>query len=83
MSKNLKFIILALLLVTSTESIFVSSTNTDQEFKSYILSSTNSTIPPDSFCSGFTTEECLIKKAKYVPYLIPYNDEYFCNNHQL
>ena len=67
MSKSLSFIILALLLVASTEKSHVSSTSTGQE--------SNSAISPDSDkCFGLTPEECYNKyHHDSQDYIIIYN----------
>ena len=65
MSKSLGFIILAMLLVASTQSIFISSFNTDLESKPCPSFSTNSAASPDSgSCLGLTTEECIAKSLE-------------------
>lgn len=64
MSKSVTFFSLALLVVASTESKLISSTNTDQESSQDASFFVNPAAPPDNFyCSGLTFKEC--EKDKY------------------
>lgn len=66
MSKSIGFIILSLLVVASTESILISSSNVDQESKPYASFSTNSAASPESgSCSGRTITQCIMSLENY------------------
>lgn len=65
LSKSLNFIILAFLVIISTKNIFVWSTGTMQESKSYASFSTNFITSTNSDdCSELTHEQCLTGRTE-------------------